>query len=57
MIKSNDCKKCIHYLICKNAKAYKEKIEELLKINTDDTFIISIDCKHFRPTKNVNTIN
>ena len=57
MVKSNKCEKCMYYSICKNTKTYKEKIEELLKINnTDDNFIISIDCKHFRLTNNVNTI-
>lgn len=33
MVKSNKCEKCMYYSICKNTKTYKEKIEELLKIN------------------------
>ena len=47
----------IQEVAIRKLRPYKEKIEELLKINnTDDNFIISIDCKHFRLTKNVNTI-
>lgn len=31
MIKLNDCKKCAHYLICKNTKTYKEKNRRIIK--------------------------
>ena len=56
MVKSKKCEECMHYLICKNAKTYKEKIEELLKINnTDDTFTVSIDCKHFKDLPKMST--